>query len=178
VDTYAKKIWRYSQANGFETISDMKVQRFLNDNIKLKEEDKYPTIGLRNVKSHYNNYKGDVMFTFYNFTEGEEWNLCFNERMNKWITRYSWTPLCSENINNSFYSLDKKRAEILSYIYDNRNTEYGIRTSKNEWVLVDGKLEDVFETELTIVGSQLCTHFNVSIESCKSSYIDNNNEEK
>ena len=72
VDTYAKKIWRYSQANGFETISDMKVQRFLNDNIKLKEEDKYPTIGLRNVKSHYNNYKGDVMFTFYNFTEGEE----------------------------------------------------------------------------------------------------------
>ena len=50
----------------------MKIQRFLNDNIKLKEEDKYPTIGLRNVKTHYNNYKGDVMFTFYNFTEGEE----------------------------------------------------------------------------------------------------------
>jgi hypothetical protein len=89
VDTHAKKIWRYTQANGFETISDMKIQRFLNDNIKLKEEDKYPTIGLRNVKTHYNNYKGDVMFTFYNFTEGEEWNFCFNERMNKWITRYS-----------------------------------------------------------------------------------------
>lgn len=177
VDTYAKKIWRYSQANGFETISDMKVQRFLNDNIKLKEEDKYPTIGLRNVKSHYNNYKGDVMFTFYNFTEGEEWNLCFNERMNKWITRYSWTPLCSENINNSFYSLDKKRAEILSYIYDNRNTEYGIRTSKNEWEIVDGKLEDIFETELTMVGSTLCTHFNVSINNVKSSYIDNSGTE-
>jgi hypothetical protein len=72
VDTYAKKIWRYSESNGFETISDMKIQRFLNDNIILLEEDKYPTIGLRNVKSHYNNYKGDVMFTFYNFTENKE----------------------------------------------------------------------------------------------------------
>jgi len=50
----------------------MKIQRFLNDNIKLQEEDKYPIVGLRNVKTHYNNYKGDVMFTFYNFTEGEE----------------------------------------------------------------------------------------------------------
>jgi hypothetical protein len=61
----------------------MKVQRFLNDNITLLEEDKYPTIGLRNVKSHYNNYKGDVMFTFYNFTEGKEWHLCYNERMGR-----------------------------------------------------------------------------------------------
>jgi hypothetical protein len=67
----------------------MKIQRFLNDNIKLNESDKYPTIALKNVKSHYNNYKGDVMFTFYNFVEGKEWNFCYNERMNKWITRYS-----------------------------------------------------------------------------------------
>jgi hypothetical protein len=50
----------------------MKIQKFLNDNIKLREEDKYPTIALRNVKTHYNNYKGDVMFTFYNFTENTE----------------------------------------------------------------------------------------------------------
>jgi hypothetical protein len=61
----------------------MKVQRFLNDNIKLKEGDKYPIVGLKNVKTHYNNYKGDVMFTFYNFNENKEWNLCFNERQNK-----------------------------------------------------------------------------------------------
>ena len=179
VDTYAKKIWRYSQSNGFETISDMKVQRFLNDNIKLMEEDKYPTIGLRNVKTHYNNYKGDVMFTFYNFTENTEWHLCFNERMNKWITRYSWTPLCSENINNSFYSLDKKRAEILSYIYDNRHTNYGIRTSENEWKIEDGDLLDTFRTELTFVGSEIIDDFiiakdneNKPILSITSSYID------
>lgn len=67
----------------------MRVQRFLNDNITLKEQDKYPTIGLKNVKSHYNNFKGDVMFTFYNDDEGTTWNLCYNERMGKWITRYS-----------------------------------------------------------------------------------------
>lgn len=172
VDTFAKKIWRYTQANGFETISDMKIQRFLNDNIKLKEEDKYPTIGLRNVKTHYNNYKGDVMFTFYNFTEGEEWNFCFNERMNKWITRYSWTPLYSENVNNIFYSLDKKRAEILSYIYDNRNTSYGIKTSENEWKTEGSDLTDIFSTKLSFVGSQLTTDFKIEIDKITSSYID------
>ena len=176
VDTHAKKIWRYTTSNGFETISDMKIQRFLNDNIKLKEEDKYPTIGLRNVKTHYNNYKGDVMFTFYNFTEGKEWNFCFNERMNKWITRYSWTPLYSENVNNIFYSLDKKRAEILSYIYDNKNTTYGIRTSENEWKMGEDDLLNKFETELSFVGSQLTDEFSIDVTKVTSSYIKNGEE--
>ena len=174
VDTYAKKIWRYTTEKGLETISDMKVQRFLNDNIKLKEKDKYPIIGLKNVKTHYNNYKGDVMFTFYNFVEGKEWNLCFNERQGKWITRYSWTPLYSENINNIFYSLDKKRAEVLSYIYDNRNATYGINTSNNEWKTVsetDNALTNVFETEVSLVGVQLATGFDLEINSIESSYI-------
>ncbi|MDY5928433.1 MAG: hypothetical protein SPJ27_01565 [Candidatus Onthovivens sp.] len=49
----------------------MKVQQFLNDHIKLKELDKYPLIALRNVKTHYNNYKGDIMFTFYNESQDE-----------------------------------------------------------------------------------------------------------
>ena len=172
VDTYAKKIWRYTDSNGFETISDMKIQRFLNDNIKLNESDKYPIIALKNVKSHYNNYKGDVMFTFYNFVEGKEWNFCYNERMNKWITRYSWTPLYSENINNIFYSLDKKRAEILAHIYDNRNCSYGINTTENEWRLNEkGDLTDVFETEINLVGIDLATGFDITINSIKTSYI-------
>jgi hypothetical protein len=67
----------------------MNVQRFLNDNILLSEEDVTPTLGLKNVKSHYNAHKGDVMFTFFNHNENKEWNLCYNERLNKWITRYS-----------------------------------------------------------------------------------------
>jgi hypothetical protein len=49
----------------------MKIQRFLNEHIKLTESDKYPTISIKNVKTHYNNYKGDVMFTFYNDREDE-----------------------------------------------------------------------------------------------------------
>ena len=47
----------------------------------------FPTVAVSNVKTHYNNYKGDVMFTFYN--DGTVWNLCYNERINKFVTRYS-----------------------------------------------------------------------------------------
>lgn len=177
VDTYAKKIWRYTDKNGFETISDMKIQRFLNDNIKLNEADKYPIIALKNVKSHYNNYKGDIMFTFYNFIEGKEWNFCYNERLNKWITRYSWTPLYSENINNIFYSLDKKRAEILAYIFDNRNCKYGINTSENEWQLTEDKdLTDTFETEINLVGVTFASGFNIELGELNTSYIKDGKE--
>jgi hypothetical protein len=49
----------------------MKIQKFLNDHIKLTESDKYPIVSLKNVKTHYNNYKGDLMFTFYNENENE-----------------------------------------------------------------------------------------------------------
>lgn len=171
VDTYAKKIWRFSQENGLETISDMKIQRFLNDNITLKEKDKYPIIGLKNVKTHFNNYKGDVMFTFYNFVEGKEWNLCYNERMGKWITRYSWTPLYSENINNIFYSMDKKRSEILGHIYDNQNSNLGIRTSNNQWELEDGDLTQYFDSNISLVGIDFATGFDLKVESIKTSYI-------
>ena len=177
VDTFGKKIWRFSDSKGFETISDMKIQKFLNDNIKLREEDKYPTIALRNVKTHYNNYKGDVMFTFYNFTENTEWNFCFNERMDQWVTRYSWTPLYSENINNIFYSLDKKRAEVLGYIYDNRNTKFGIRTNENEWKCVDGELTDTFKTLMWFEGNSILTDCDIVINKVTSSYIDDSEKE-
>lgn len=102
VDSSAKKIWRYTDSKGFETISDMVVQRFLNDNLLVTESDKYTNVLIRNIKTHYNAYKGDVMFTFIkdNFT----WNICYNERQGMWITKYSWMPIYSENINNQFYS--------------------------------------------------------------------------
>ena len=103
VDTIAKKIWR-TNGETFEIISDLKVQKFLNDNIILNESDKIPTIGLKNVKTHYNAFKGDVMFTFYNGKK--EWNLCYNEKLEKFITFYSWTPVLSENINNIFFTFD------------------------------------------------------------------------
>ena len=182
VDTYAKKIWKYSDKKGFETISDMKIQRFLNDNIKLNESDKYPIIALKNVKTHYNNYKGDVMFTFYNFAEGKEWNFCYNERMDKWITRYSWTPLYSENINNIFYSLDKKRAEILAHIYDNKHCTYGIRTKDedNVWKGTEGEdsyeLKDTYELPIELYGVFRASKFDVTLKSLETSYIDKGKE--
>jgi len=64
VDTVAKKMWR-TDGKSFTIISDFKIQKFLNDNITLGERDVLPTIGLRNVKTHYNKSKFDIMFTFY-----------------------------------------------------------------------------------------------------------------
>lgn len=133
VDTTAKKIWRVTQQNSFETISDMKIQKFLNEHIKLNELDKTVKIGLRNVKTHYNNFKGDVMFTFYNEGKSESWNICYNERMGKWITTYDWIPLCSENIDNIFYSMDRDRAVPVAKIYDNIVAEYDIKLSEHVW---------------------------------------------
>ena len=106
VDTSSKKIWRFSDANGLETLSDMKLQRFLNDNINLGLTQQ-ESLGITNVKTHFNNYKGDVMFTFYN-NDGKtskEWNLCYNERQGLWVTRYDWVPLFSANVDNTFYSI-------------------------------------------------------------------------
>ena len=174
VDTYAKKIWVYS-SNGLRTISDMKIQKFLNDNITLREQDKYPIIGLKNVKSHYNNFKGDVMFTFYNDDEGTTWNLCFNERMDKWITRYSWTPLYSENINNVFYSLDRNRAKILSHIYNNKHCTFGVRTDNNEFIISESTSK--FSTNLDYKGYDLVLNFLPEIISIETSYLKNNIEE-
>ena len=115
VDTVAKKIWK-TDGESFEIISDLKVQKYLNDNINLNEADKTPTIGIKNVKSHYNAFKGDIMFTFYN--EDKKWNLCYNEKLGKFITRYSWTPVMSENINNIFFSFDKK--DIINTIEESK----------------------------------------------------------
>ena len=134
IDTVAKKIWR-TDGRKLETISDFKVQKFLNDNITLSERDKTPMVALRNVKTHYNAFKGDVMFTFYdtnNIDESNVWNLCYNEILDKWITRYSWTPVSSENINNVYFSFDKESAERsarIGYTLDASDTAEGVTLS-------------------------------------------------
>jgi len=81
VDTVAKRIWRCN-GTSVETISDMRVQEFLNNNITLGERENTPVIGIRNVKTFYNSFKRDVLFTFYDNLQGFEekvWNLCWNE---------------------------------------------------------------------------------------------------
>jgi hypothetical protein len=116
VDTVAKKIWR-TDGKSFDMISDFLVQEFLHNNITLTERETEPIIGIRNVKTHYNNFKNDVLFTFYDnlsgFTE-KSWNLCWNEQLQKWITFYSWIPSYSENIYNQFFTFDRNTSKTIS----------------------------------------------------------------
>lgn len=116
VDTVGKKIWR-TDGNKFELISDFKIQEFLNDNISLTERELTPIIGIRNVKSHYNAFKYDVMFTFYDNTVGFEekvWNICYNEMINQWMTFYSWVPSYSASIDNIYFSFDRNTSKWIS----------------------------------------------------------------
>lgn len=121
VDTVGKKIWR-TNGQTFEVISDFKVQKFLNDNISITEKEKTPIIGIRNVKTHYNRFKHDVMFTFYddiNTLEENVWNLCYNEIMQRFITFYSWVPSYSENIDNIFFSFDRDTSKTITKLTSN-----------------------------------------------------------
>lgn len=62
IDTDARKIWRITTQKGFETLSDMKIESYLNDemgtNLPVQME-------LCDIRTHYNEAKGDIMFTFY-----------------------------------------------------------------------------------------------------------------
>ena len=175
VDTYAKKIWRYNKSEGLKTISDMKIQQFLNNHIKLSEQDTSLIIGIKNVKTHYNNFKGDVMFTFYNDDKEEVWNICFNERLDKWVTRYSWVPLCSENINNVFYSLDRNRAKTLGYIYNNKHCTVGIHNGNPKWILQNGD----YTSELSTIGYEdFSPTYEYTITKIETSYLNDSKEEK
>lgn len=136
VDTFAKKIWQVKLGGqGIQNISDMSIQSFLNDNIIVNDSDSMIT-GIKNVKTHYNNNKGDVIFTFY--CGEKEWSICYNERMGAWTTRYSWIPLVSDNINNSFYSFDKKHLETLFNLEYYKNTLTDIKLKENN-IYKDGE---------------------------------------
>ena len=127
VDASTKKIWR-TNGKTLQILSDMKVEKFLKENIPLAENDSTPYIGIKNVKTHYNQTKSDVMFTFYTRNPNNEedeiaWNLCLNEiggnsegESGHFVTFYSWIPLFSATINNRWYSFDREafRGQILS----------------------------------------------------------------
>lgn len=116
LDTVGKKIWR-TDGQTFKIISDHTVQSFLIDNITLSERELTPIIGIRNVKTHYNANKQDVMFTYYDNTVGFEevaWNLCFNEALDSWVTFYSWIPSYSANIYNQFFSYDRNSSKWIA----------------------------------------------------------------
>lgn len=116
VDTVGKKIWR-TNGGELEIISDFKIAEFLINNISLTERELTPISGIRNVKTHYNAYKSDVMFTFYDNKEGFEekvWNICWNEILQTWQTFYSWVPSYSENIDNMMFSFDRNTSKWIS----------------------------------------------------------------
>lgn len=136
VDTVAKKIW-FTDGAALVCISDLQVGEFLNNHISLQERELTPIIGIRNVKTHYNAFKQDVMFTFYDNTYGFEekvWNLCFNEFINKFVTFYSWVPSFSENIYNTYFSFDRNTSKWIAKLgASNENNTFtsGIYLSNN-----------------------------------------------
>ena len=75
IDTDAKKIWRFSSNSGFETLSDMKIETFLNKNLLPNYS---IDIDKCDVRTHYNAFKGDVIFTWYS-SDGR-FSICYNER--------------------------------------------------------------------------------------------------
>lgn len=154
VDTVGKKIWR-TNGETFECISDFKVQEFLNQNISLTERELQPIIGIRNVKTHFNKFKNDVMFTFYDNLYGFEekvWNLCYNENLQKWITFYSWVPSYSENIYNQYFSFDRNTSKWIAKLgVSKQGSDFadGIVLKNN---IIEG---NGFETTLDLVNRTL-----------------------
>ena len=149
VDTIAKKIWKV-KGQQIEILSDLKVNKFLIDNISLGEREVYPIIGLKNVKTHYNNNKKDIIFTFYDDIYKDEekvWSLCYNELLNQFITFYSWIPSFSENIDTQFFTFNRNTAKKLSLL---SKCNYAI--PENTGVLVDTPIlkesDNYYQTQL------------------------------
>ena len=147
VDTVAKKIWRVKEGQ-IELISDMKVQEFLNQNITLSERELTPLIGIRNVKTFYNAFKHDVMFTFYDNlygTQEKSWNLCWNEILGIFTTFYSWIPGEMQNIDNIPFSFNRDTIKAISKL--------GISDHDNDFsdgVTLSNNVLDVKESSFTV----------------------------
>lgn len=139
VDTVSKKIWKCDGLKPLTILSDHVVSKFLIDNINMSEFITSPYIGHINVKTHYNKFKHDIIFTYYNdipkdingeriyligddseesiklrnkihtWEKGTEWALCYNEHQQTFTTFYDWYPLESENIDNIYFSFDREQ---------------------------------------------------------------------
>lgn len=175
VDTVAKKIWR-TDGQKFECISDNRVQEFLNNNITLGERELTPKIGIRNVKTVYNAFKQDVLFTFYDNTYGFEekvWNLCWNEIMNTFVTFYSWVPSYMENINNIPFSFNRDTSKWIAKLgtsHSDSSIADGITLSNNiiNNQSINGKIVDNFNFEYTYInkeGNEVSKIYNVADDS-------------
>lgn len=161
VDGSAKKIWKYNNTEGFVCISDFKIQSFINDNLSLDNLDKY-FLGATNIKTHYNKFKGDVIFTFYKNSQYH--SITYNEILGKWISRNTWMPLLSDNINNIMYSYDFKLWNTYANLYKNNMDKSSIFTNTifytsgkpidlyydNEFANNDFKLENIEQDSIVL----------------------------
>ena len=147
VDTIAKKIWRVREGQ-IELISDTRVQEFLNQNISLSERELTPIIGVRNVKTFYNAFKHDVMFTFYDNLYGiheKSWNLCWNEILGIFTTFYSWIPNELQNIDNIPFSFARESVKAIGKLgVSDHNNSYsdGITLSNNIIKVIPGEQKE------------------------------------
>lgn len=122
IDVDAKKIWVFSDKQGFNTFSDMHIETYLKDNLEPVDIE----MGRVDIRTHYNAEKGDLMFTWNKTNKAtnqiELHSICYNERFNTWVTRYDWKPVVSDNINDEFYSLNKRHSEPNGkyYIWDHK----------------------------------------------------------
>lgn len=144
VDSVSKCIWQISGDGQLQLISPMKVEKFLIDNLDMSEFEASPYVGHINIKSHYNAFKRDVIFTYYNdipvdaageriyllgdnsqeaidlvnsidhWEPGKSWSLCWQEDLQQFTTFYDWIPLESANIDNIWFSFDRDQANELS----------------------------------------------------------------
>ena len=141
--------------SGFKCISDFKVQSFLNDNLSIDWNDKF-FMGATNVRTHYNNFKGDVIFTFYN--KDDAYSLCYNERMKMWVSRYSWMPLLSANIDNYFYSFDRDLVAKYTNICAQAEKQIGIVCEKPFYNS---------EQDIKLIYKSILPNVTIKIDSCK-----------
>lgn len=167
VDTISKKIWMID-SQGFQIISDFHVEEFLIKNISLAEREMTPIIGIRNVKTHFNKWKNDVMFTFYdNIYSFEEkvWNLCWNDLWQKWVTFYSWVPSFSENIYNQYFSFDRNTSKYIAKLgVSKAGNDFSDGVTLSDTVMYEGDDDTVdFDVELSLSNRTLPSGDNTEV---------------
>ena len=148
VDSNAKKIWA-CDGSTVQMISDFRIQSFLNDALPM--DGMNPDIGKVNIKSHYNMFKGDVIFTAY--CDDTMWSLCYNlhgaTKGGGWQTFYSWLPAISGNIGNCMITLDHQvNRHILgldhSNIHDGGATHYLWKHGQSDAVMTEEAIKPTF----------------------------------
>lgn len=131
VDTVAKIIWKVSpDGSNVELLSPMKVEKFLIDSIDLSEFNSRPYVGRVNVKTHYNAFKHDVMFTYYNdipynfaqpnveLVELDQSSGSGDEKITYYRYSESGESIRNFNIDTQGYLLDKNGVRLKSLTGD------------------------------------------------------------